>query len=230
MSTLTMPISMVTPADDLMDVLDRAREEMAVGDFAAARRHLEAVLDRDGSDWISRKMLAECHHRIGNPLDAAEHWNRLMSEHPSDADGPLWIDRLDPLVKAVEAVRERNPQHIQISIRNGLTRVLLGGLVAARSDGRNWKIHYARLTNAISQAAAHGLGDCVVDMTKVTFVSSYFQSLVAAWVRRLKPAGGRIVLAGTKGEIHQALLQAGLQRSVRFVGSVAAARSCFDSR
>jgi len=229
MSTLAMPIRDLERSDDPSQLLRQARMEIDAGHLGRGQTLLNAALDVDPSRQNVRMLLAECLHRSGNPLEAARQWQHVLREIPNHTEAKHWLEYVNPLVAALQAVRDRNPKHAQISIRKGVTCVSLGGLIAPRTESDNLNIHYARITNAIAQAAAHGFVKCIVDMQNATFVSSYFHGLVAGWIRQLRPAGGQIVLAGTREEIRHALELAGFRRAVRFATSVKAAQQYFTS-
>jgi anti-sigma B factor antagonist len=84
-----------------------------------------------------------------------------------------------------------------------------GDIDAAASDGLD-----AALRAAIGGAEPHGL--VIVDLADANFLDSRSIGLLAEWQARLRVAGGRLALVGTRPEVVRLFSMIGLEEAFDF--------------
>ncbi len=183
---------------------------------AAAQRALQLGLDTPEA----RLLLGKAWGAQGYPIQAAFQFRQLLSRHPDHAEAAACHESVRRIVAAVDAIRSTNPRELQIDIRRNVIIITLVGMMAPYTDDEDLRGGFDRLTMAIARLLQLGLTGCVVDLTHVHFVTSFFLGMLLEWRRRIYAEGRVMAVCVTRPEIHDLLASSRISRLMPLIGTM----------
>ncbi len=160
----------------------------------------------------TRLLLGKSLMRQGNPMEAAFQFEQLLARHPEHEEATACLESLRRITAVVEAIRRLNPRELQIEVRNHVVVLRFSGMMAPLTEDGDFRESYDRLTMAMGRLLAMGHIGCIVDLTSVHFVTSFFLGKLMEWRRKLIGNTRAMVVCGAREEIRELLVSTRLSK------------------
>ncbi|MBN1341155.1 MAG: tetratricopeptide repeat protein [Phycisphaerae bacterium] len=183
---------------------------------AAARRALQL-----GHDWPeARLLLGKAWMGQGCPSEASFQFKQILDRYPDHEEAAAHYESLRRTTAAIEVIRRSNPPDLQLYVRNHVIVLRFSGMMAPYSEDGDYREPFDRLTTAIARLLTLGQIGCVVDLSRVHFVTSFFLSKLLEWRRKLFGDMRGLVICGARPEIRDLLTSTRVSRLMRIVDSL----------
>lgn len=179
----------------------------------AARRALQLGMDSVDVRLLLGKALME----QGCPCEAAFQFLQLLERYPDHAEATACYESIRRIVAAVDVVRKSNPPQLQLDVRNYVVILALRGTLAPYSEDGDLRAAFDRLSVALARLLQLGLIGCAIDLSQVSFVTSFFLSKLLEWRRRLIGREHGMVICQAMPEIRELLVSSQVSRLIPVV-------------
>jgi tetratricopeptide (TPR) repeat protein len=190
------------------------------GEYEEAAAGAQRALRLGLGSAEARLLLGNAWMRQGCPMEAAFQFRQLLDRTPDHAEAAASYESIRRTVAAIEAVREVNPRELQLDVRNHVIVLVLEGMMAPYTDDRDLRQSFDRLTLAVARLLQLGQIGCVVDLTRVYFVTSFFLNRLIEWRRKLLVGGRGMAICGARPEIRELITSSRVSRIITLVDSL----------
>jgi anti-anti-sigma factor len=192
---------------------ERADYQQAVG---AAQRALQLGVQTPEV----RLVLGRAWMALGYPAEAAFQFKLILERDPNHAEANAFYDPIRRSVAAIDFIRSANPRELQLDVQRHVVVVRPVGMMAPYTEEENLREAFDRLTGAISLLIQMGATGCVVDLTGVTFITSFFLGMLLEWRRKTTAEGRPMALCVTRREIREVLTTTRISRLIPLMESL----------
>ncbi len=183
---------------------------------AGAQRALQLGLDSPEA----RLVLGKAWMRRGYPTEAAFQFAQLLARHPDHAEAKMCHESIRRTTAVIDVIRNENPPELQLDVRSRVVVLSLAGMMAPYTEDRDLREAFNRLTLAMARLLNLGQVGCVIDLTRVHFVTSFFLSKLLEWRRKLIGETRGIAICGARREILELLTSTRISRVVPMVDTI----------
>lgn len=196
---------------------ERLYEQGSYEDAAtAARRALQLGMESVEARLLLGKALTD----QGRPGEAAFQFSQLLDRYPDHADACSRYESIRRTVAVIDVIRKNNPPELQLDVQGHIVILTLGGMLAPYTDDGNLRESFDRLTLGLARLLQLGQIGCVVDLSRVHFVTSFFLSRLLEWRRKLIGSQHGMAICGARLEIHELLMSSRISQLIGVVESM----------
>ncbi len=202
------------PSDDVGALVRLASDLLAQGDCERATVAAQKALQVGGDIVEARVILGQSRQALGYPMEASFQYKQVLARHPDHVQAKEGYESVRRIVMAVEAVRRANPPELQLDVRRHVVVLTLVGMMAPYTEDQDLREAYERLTTVMVRLMQLGAMGCVVDLTRIGFVTSFFLSVLLDWRRKVAREDRPLAVCASRPEIRELLISSRINRLI----------------
>jgi len=139
----------------------------------------------------------------------------LLHLRPTDGQVRREWQRLSWVLAVLREAETSNPPQIELRVYRQVAVIRLEGVLTQCAEEGGLQTHFEQQVHFLRRLLTLGMRRFVVDMSQITFLSSYFLSVLLEWTRVIRCGGGQICVAGMPEEIRRVFRLGRLLRTIR---------------
>jgi tetratricopeptide (TPR) repeat protein len=155
------------------------------GEFERAAKEARCALRLGTGCTDVRLLLGKALMEQGHPREAAFQFDQLLKQRPGHAEASACQESIRRVVAVVDVIRRDNPPELQLDVRNHVVVLTLAGVLAPYTEGGSLHEAFDRLTISLARLLQLGQIGCVIDLSHVQYITSYFLGRLLDWRRKV---------------------------------------------